>query len=39
LQDACLLGALEDGLNALLNIEVLPHFLVIKIRFQKRIEF
>jgi len=37
--DACLLGALEDGLNALLNIEVPPHFLVIKIRFQKRIEF
>jgi hypothetical protein len=22
LQDACLLGSLEDGLNALLNIEV-----------------
>ena len=32
LQDACLLGALEDGLNALLNIEVCAHFLVIKIR-------
>jgi len=26
LQDACLLGALEDGLNALLNIEVPPPF-------------
>ena len=33
LQDACLLGALEDGLNALLNIEVCAHFLVIKIRW------
>jgi hypothetical protein len=42
LQDACLLGALEDGLNALLNIEVCAHpsrVLVINIRFQKSIEF